>query len=222
MDGTGNEKDTSAKGQDSSGSGKETSTVETPETLMKAQIDKAVNDALSKAGRIAKSLNEERQRLEKDKTELTAKQVAWQKEKDEAEELAVADDAPALTALRDRRRKKAEDEAKATTLAEREANLAKREAEIADIIERDRILTRTQLAAEVAVAKGVPIDTILKLAKEDTREAYEAVADAIPKAPDKLPVIIADSGKTNKGGTPLVKARDKMLAGFGSLHPEGK
>ena len=198
MNGTGSEKDTSVVKQDSSGSGKETSKV--PETLTQEQIvEKAVNDALSKAGRTAKSLNELQQRLEKDKVELTAKQVAWQKERDESEELAVRDDPEALATLRAGRRKKADDEAKVTELTDREAKLAKSETEHAEALEQIRVINRTQLVSEVSVATGVPIDTLLKLAKEDTREAYEAVAEVLPKVKEPH-VLKPDSGRTI-GGT---------------------
>ena len=144
-----------------------------------------------------------------------AKQVAWQKKLDDAEEEAVADDMPALTALRAERKRKADDAAKVTELTEREAKLAKREIELADIVERDRVLTRTQLAAEVAVDKGVSMDAILKLAKADTREAYEAVAEVLPKAKE-LPVLISDSSRMNRGGIDLdsLSPREKIAAGI--------
>ncbi|MCJ7791868.1 MAG: hypothetical protein MUP49_05630 [Dehalococcoidia bacterium] len=199
MDGTEQTKDTSAKEQDSSAIAKGTSPAETPGTFTKAQIDKAVSDALSKAGRDAKSLSELQKKLETGMADLTTKQTAWQKQQEEAEETAVADDLPALTALRARRQKKADDEAKNTELTERETKLAKRETEIADIIERDRILNRTQLAAEVATERGVSIDAILKLAKEDTREAYETVAELLPKVKEPT-VLITDSGRARGYG----------------------
>ncbi len=217
LDGTGNKQDTSATKQDSSGSGKGTQTVETPSTFTKEMVDKAVSDALSKAGRNAKSLSELEQRLNTGMADLTAKQQAWQKEKEEAEELAVADDMPALTALREGRRRKTADEAKVTELTDRETKLAKREVELADVVERDRILTRTQLAAEVAVEKGVSIDAILKLAKEDTREAYEAVAEVLPKAKE-LPVLTPDSSRIS-GGIDLdsLSPREKIDRGLAKL-----
>ena len=121
-------------------------------TSTKEMIDKAVNDALSAAGRSAKSLNEQQAKLDKQAADLTAKQMAWQRQQEEAEEMAVADDMPALTALRTKRQKEAEDKTRVTELTERESKLAAREAELADIVKQHEILTRTQLAAEVAVA----------------------------------------------------------------------
>jgi len=174
------------------------------------EIEKAVHAALSQAGRDTASISELRKQVEKGMAELKAERVALQKQKEEEEEERFADDMPALVALRAERRKKADDEAKATELTEREARLATRETELADIVERDRILKRTELAAEVAVEKGVSIDAILKLAKEDTREAYEAVAELLPQV-NPLPVLYPHSSRTNKGG---IDVR--------SLSPDGK
>lgn len=150
-----------------------------------------------------------------------AEQAAWQKKQDEEEEEAVRDDRPAYDALLERRKKKAEDEAKVTELTERVAKVTKRETELAAVIERDKILTRTQLAAEVAVEKGVSIDAILKLAKEDTREAYEAVAEVLPKVKE-LPEIIADSSRMGGGGTDFGKMSAEEKVKFGMEHPNVK
>jgi len=182
--------------------------VATPETFTKDMVEKAVSDALSKAGRTAKTLTELQQRLETGVADLTARQVKWQKERDEAEEYALRDDSEGLTALREGRRKKAADETKATELTERERKANERDTEFADIIEQHKILTRTQLAAEVAVEKGVSMDSILKLAKEDTRKAYEAVAELLPKVKE-LPVLVSDSGRTTGGGEKTEKQKLK-------------
>ena len=215
-DGTEQKQDASQKG-DSSVEGKETLKAETP-TFTKDMLDKAVNDALSRAGRDAKTLAEMKTKLEAGTADLTAKQAAWLKKQEEDEEVAVADDMPALTALRARRQKKAEDEAKATELSEREAKLTARETELSEIVERDKVLKRTELAAEVAVEKGVSIDAILKLAKEDTREAYEMVAALLPKTAKELPVLITDSGR-NRGGEDLsnLTPQEKIERGLEKL-----
>lgn len=183
-----------------------TSKVAAPTTFTREQLEaekqKAASDALAKAGRDAKTLAELRGRLDAEATDLAGKQAAWQRQREEAEENAVADDPVALSALRTKRQKEAEDKTKSSQLAEREATIAKREKEVESIVEQHKILTRTQLAAEVAVEKNVSMDSILKLAKEDTREAYEAVADLLPKATKEKPTLTPDSGRTS-GGTPL-------------------
>jgi len=127
--------------------------------------------------------------------ELTARQLRL----DAEEEERYADDMPTLTALRAERRQKANEEAKKTELADREAKADARDAEFADIMERDKIRKRTELAAEVATAKGVSIDAILKLAKEDTREAYETVAELLPQV-DPLPTVLPHSPGGQRGG----------------------
>lgn len=219
LDETGNNQDTdktkggqvqtsSSPSSMASGSEKGTS-IQPPETFTREMVEKAVSDALAAAGRNTLRLSELQKKIDTEKADLIAKQTAWQKQQEEAEEEAIADDMPALQALRESRRKKAKDEARATELAEQETKLAQREAELAqraanlaDIVEQHRILQRTQLAAEVATEKGVSIDAILKLAKADTREAYEEVAAVLPKGGNS-PVLISDSGRTNRGGIDL-------------------
>jgi len=179
-------------------------------------LEKAVSDALAKAGRDAKTLEAQQAKLEKDAADLTAKQIAWQRQREEEEEEAVADDMPALQALRDRRARKAAEESKASELAERESKLAKRETELADMIERDRTLQRTQLASEIAVEKGVSLDAILKLAKADTREAMEEVAAVLPKEIGKHPPMRSAPGETLGGGE--ISEQDKLKRRYPSMY----
>jgi len=209
LDGTEERKDSSQVTVDTSSAPKGTLTEKTPETFTKEMVDKVVSDALSKVGRDAKSLTEREQRLAAGLAELVAKQAADLKKQEEAEEWDLRDQPEELAAKRAERRKKAADEAKVTEFAEREvkaaereAKLALRETELADIVEQHRILTRTQLAAEVAVEKGVSMDAILKLAKADTREAYEEVAAVLPPAKEPH-VLLPASGRTNRGGIDL-------------------
>ena len=197
MDGTNDPKDALGATPDPLMGEKGTPTA-IPETLTRAEATKMVSDALSKAGRDAKTLSELKTRLDTGLADLTAKQTAWQRKQEEAEEEAVMDNPGALATLRAERKRKTDDEAKVTELAERETKLTARETELADIVERDRILQRTELAAEVAVEKGVSIDAILKLAKADTREAYLEVAAVLPPTKEPL-VIVAHSGRTNRG-----------------------
>lgn len=187
--------DATLKGQDSL-MAQESNSGKTPKTFTESEHKKAIEDAIAQYGDRIK-----RERIDPIARELTEFKIQVQKEKDEAEEEAVADDMPALTALRENRRKKA----KVEELTEREAKLVKREADLVGIIERDRILTRTQLAAEVATEKGVSVDGILKgiaLTKEESREAMVAVAELLPQVKERG-VLISDSGRTNRGGESL-------------------
>ena len=196
MDGAGNEKDSSAL-QDSSESGKETST-EAP--TQEQIVEKAVSDALSKAGRDAKSLTEREERLVTEKADHLVTQATWQKERDAEEDAKYADDMPALIKLRAERKDKADDTANKTELTNRETKVAQRETELDEIIKRDGTRKRTELAAEVAQDKGVSADSILKGAKDDSREAMETIAELLPKV-DPLPVILSHNTRGGKGGT---------------------
>lgn len=180
MDGPEERKDTSER--DSSGKPKETSTE--PKTYSEESEKKAVSDALSAAGRDAKSISDKATEAERILTDakktadaVTAERGQWQKERDEAEREAVHGDAEALKSLNEKIRQRNE----ATKLANERAELVEKEtkhqATVTSDLEQIKVFNRTQLAAEVAVAKGVSIDIILKHAKDDSREAMEAVAD---------------------------------------------
>ncbi len=195
-----NEQDTLQTTVDSSALGEGPSTE--PQAFTKEEKDKAVNDALAAAGRTAKTLETDKQSLKADKDALATERSAWQKEREEAEEYALREDPDGLAAMRTERRKKAEESTKATELTEREAKLRKDEEDHAEIMERDKKVKRTELASEVATEKGVSVDSILKLAKEDTRKAYEEVAELLPKS-QELPVLVTHSGRTNRGSQGL-------------------
>lgn len=117
------------------------------------------------------------------------------KGREEAELEAARDDTDALKGIRARH-----------TLEDKKAELAERERVVKESeegnkasLEQIKVFNRTKLAAEVAVAKGVSMDSILKHAKDDSREAMEAVADDLPKKDDKPPLVL-DSGKGIGGG----------------------
>lgn len=217
MDEPKQKQDTSGK-QDSSVAGKETPKVETL-TFTKEMVDKAVSDALSKAGRTAKTLSEGEQKLNAGMADLAARQVAWQKEKDEAEEKAIpSDDFQALNDLRERRRKAAEDKTKATEFAEEKRRFDEEKAIHSERLMQLDMLDRTQLAAEVAVERGVSIDGILKgskLAKDYSRETMVSIAELLPPAKES-PTIVSDSGRTTRGGIDFdnLSPREKIEMGL--------
>lgn len=194
MDGTEERKDTSQSG-DSSGGGQGTSGKE-PETFTSEQVadakTKAVSDALAAAGRTAKSL----EKREEAATKAEERIVAEREEKRQAEIEAARNDPDALTALQKRHRD-----------ADRKAELDKREREletekekhqvtVQSDLEQIRIFNRTKIAAEVAVDKGVSVDSLLKLTQEDTREAMEATAKILS---EKKTPLKPDSGRTIGG-----------------------
>ena len=195
------QQDSSAR--DSSG-GDAGITSEQPKTHTEADITKAVSDALSAAGRDAKSISDKATEAErilgdakKMQTDIQAERERWQKDKDEAELESVRDDPDALKSLGERQRQRNE----AAKLATREKELDEREGKHQESVKSDleqlKVFKRTQLAAEVAVAKGVDIDVILKLTKDDSREAMEATADLLSKT---KPPLRTDSGRTIGGG----------------------
>ena len=197
MDGTTVQTDSSQISGDSSNVTEETPTEH--QTFTREMRDKAVNDALAAAGRTAKALQADKQSLKAERDAIAAERATWQKERDEAEEFDLREDPEALRTLRAERRRKTEDATRVTQLTEREAKLAARETEIAEIVERDRTSRRTKLASDVAQEKGVSAESILKLAREDTREAYEEIAALLPKSKE-LPVLVSHSGRTTGGG----------------------
>lgn len=188
-----------------------------PDTLtVEQQIEAAVHSAMSKAGRDADALATERAKLEAERAAFATQEAARLKASEDEEEAAIADDPPALQILRTERKKKAEEKAYAEAIAKREAVVAQKEVEIAEVIERDRILRRTELAAEVAVEKGVSVDALLKHAKADTREAYLELAAVLPKAIEQ-PEMIIDSGGKGGGGVRPETPDEYIQAGLKKL-----
>ncbi len=199
MDGTEERKDTSQAG-DSSGEKQGTSKKE-PETFTKEQVEeistKAVSDALSTAGRTAKSL-EEREEAIKKADERTAQEGRERREK----ELEIArDDPDKFTAVQLRHKQEVKDAELAKDRRELDADKEKHQEAVKVDLETIRVFNRTKIAAEVAVDKGVSVDSLLKLTKEDTREAMEATAKLLS---EKKPPLKTDSGR-GTGGEDLSK-----------------
>lgn len=173
------------------------STSTEPETFTKETQEKAVNDALSAAGRDAKTITEksaEAERILQNAKRIGDEAKEQRRKRDEAARESVKDDPDALKSLEEKQRQRDVD----TQLTEREEKVKGEEEHIKADKEQVRIQQRTQLAAEVAVAKGVNMDALLKLTQEDSREAMEATAELLPKKEEKLP-LKTDSGTTTGG-----------------------
>ena len=198
-------KETQDTSQTEDTSGETKGTSEDPGTFNKESQEKAVSDALSAAGRDAKTITEkstEAQNIldaaQKVRTDTKAEQDQWQKDRDEAAREAVRDDPEALKSLEEKQRQRNE----AAKLADRKQELDAKEETHKTIVESDletiRVHKRTTLAAEVAVAKNVSVDDILAHTKDDTREAMEAIADTLVKVSGKKP-LKTDPGETIGG-----------------------
>ena len=215
MDGTKDPKDPSQTGDPSAGT---QGTPTEPKTYSAESEKKAVDDALSAAGRDAKSITEKSTEAERILTaaqttqaNLQAEQERWQSEREEVEREAVKDDPDALKSLQERQRQKSE----ATKLAKERVELDVEKEKHQETVQADkeqiRIFNRTQLAAEVAVAKGVSLDSILKLTKEDSREAMEATAELLPKSKETT-ALKTDSGITIGGKSPSELSADEKIS----------
>lgn len=204
--------------EDSSEKGKESTSKDT-KTYTKESEEKAVSDALSVAGRDAKSITEKSAEVERILTaaqttqaNLQAEQERWQSGRDEADREAVRQDPEALKSLEERIKQRNE----ATKLAKERTDLdtdkGKHQESVKADLEQIRIFNRTQLAAEVAVAKGVSLDSILKLTKEDSRKAMEDTAELLPKSKEatalKTDSGITIGGKSLKDLTPDEKIKE--------------
>lgn len=200
------QQDPSGATQDPSG-GDKGSTSETAQTFTKESQEKAVSDALSAAGRAAKDLEKREEVVKAAEDRATqARATAYELARAEAK-----DDPEQLTAL-DREHKREERDAE---LTKRERLLDQSEKSHKAKLDEIDAVKRTTVAAEVAVAKGVSVDAILKLAKDDSREAMEAVAEHLPKTTE-TPPLRPDSSRTTGGGPPET-ADEKLTAGFRKL-----
>ena len=207
MDETEKKQDTSQK-EDTSAETKGTSEKE-PEPITKKDVEKAVSDALSAAGRDAKTITEktaEAERILQNAKRIGDEAKERQKKRDEAAREAVRDDPDALKSLEEKQRQRDE----AAKLVNERAELdADKESVKADK-EQVRVQKRTQLAAEVAVEKGVNMDALIKLTQEDSREAMEATAELLPKTGETKPPLKTDSGTTTGGEkSPEQKLKDR-------------
>ena len=193
MDGTKDPKDTLGATPDPSTGEKGTS--EQPKTYTEEEKAKAVSDALSAAGRIAKQLDQQREALEAERKQLTASRVQWQREKDEAELEAARDDPDALKSLRARQKQ-----------SEREAELDRREQELkisgekhAEALKGVAQYTKERNAHEIAARLNVDFELLMKFTDGST-EAMEELAKALPKKGEAT-ILRPDSGRTIGGGS---------------------
>lgn len=201
MDGTENQKDTSGATQDTSTGTKGTSGGE-PETLTREQAQKQTSDALSAAGRDAKSLVAREEAIKAEQAKITQ----WQKERDDAELESLGDDPEGRKlfqkrqALRDKEKQLGDD--RATLEKEKLEHKAKIEA--AEGTEREIVIW------EVAQKQGVDASKLKELSTElnlQTKEQIERVAKEMGAGKAK-PTIKPDSGVTTGG--------DKDLSGMSS------
>jgi len=210
MDGTENPKDASQVGDTSTGD-KGTSE-KTPETFTREQVDtvsqKAVSDALSKAGRTATAF-EKREVAVKATEDRIAQE---RKDKDQAELDAVKDDHEARSAIEERHKHR-----------DTKSQLAKVTQELEDEKERGKQRdedtvksTKERNAREIATRLEVDASQLLKFT-DGSSEAMEELAKVLPKL-GTIPPIKLDSGKTTGGGDAPTSAKGKISAGWAELH----
>ena len=176
---------------------------EQPKTYTKESEETAVKDAvhqaLSAAGRVSTDTAEAERILNAAKqtqADTEAEQKRQQDERDAADREAVKADPEALKSLETQIRQRDEKAKLASGKAELATEKATHDAKVASDLEQIRVFNRTQQAAEVSAATGVSLDIILKHAKDDSREAMEAVANDFKGAKPPLPT---DDGRTIGG-----------------------
>jgi len=216
MDGTENQKDSPT--QEASEGTKGTSNQ--PETYTTEQRDKAVSDALSAAGRDAKSIAEQRaeatrlyEEAKKVKVSLGAERAQWQKEKDAAKLEAARDNPDTLSSVQAKQKQR-----------DREAELARREEELKSSEAKHRAelddlgkLKNERNALEVATRLNVDAELLLKFTDGSTK-AMEELAAHLPKKGEVKPPLKPDSGTTVGGDTMPDSAQGKMKAGWAEFH----
>lgn len=184
------------------------------ETYTKESQDKAVQDALSAAGRDAKALTG-RETAVKAREEATqayeAKAAQAQKEKDEAEIEAVRHDPDKLSALQRRQAAKAKED----DLANREATLARSKAEHEDQLKALKQSEVTETANRLAKEHNVDPSLLVEFGG-DTVDSMEKLAKKLAgKTGDKQPdplhpdsSVTTGGGKDLSGKSPLTLAHD--------------
>lgn len=185
-------------------SGKEETTPkETPQTYTEDQVDKAVQAALTKAGRVAKTLEQRETDIKAHEDAVTAKQEAL----DAAELERVKEDPDALAAYKDKKaRKKEKDE-----LAQERAQLERDKAEHAAEIQAARDAQKEIIIWQVASAKSVDpmrLKTLSDKFSIEGKEKLEELADEIGSGKTDKQIDV-DSGMTT-GSTGEKSEKQKL------------
>ncbi len=220
MDGTEERKDSSPSG-DSPSEPKGTS--ETPQTYTEDTQKKAIEDALSAAGREAKTIADMKveakgilETAQSVRVKVKEERDLWQEHRDEAERVAVHDDADALKSVNERIRQRTEK----ANLAKERTELSERETKVTASEKKESDSTKERNAREIATRLGVDPKLLAKLAKltDGSNEAIEAEAKGLPKVGDPKPSLKTDSGVTvGAGGSPKT-GKAKMRSGWDTVH----
>jgi len=216
MDGTEERKDTSQTG-DTSGETKETS--QEPQTLTGTQAKKMVDDALSAAGRDAKTLGQKTseatrilEQAQKATATLEVGRAKWVEERNKQEREAAGDDIEAQKTVDVKQRQRAKD----AELFAREATVKVSEDKHAEALKELVTSKKEQNALEIANRFGVDAKSLVKFT-DGSPEAMEELAKALPKK-EETKTLTPDSGKTIGGGTLPDSAKGKMRQGWDELH----
>lgn len=184
---------------------------ETPPTYTQDQVDKAVQAALTKAGRTEKSFSTREATIKAREDALAEKER--QKEAAELEEAKKDPDALAAYNAKQARKQQEADLKKEREQLERDK--AEHEAEIIAAKEAQKEITIWQVAS----AKKIDPEKLKELSEElniEVKEKLERLADEIAAKPGGI--IDPDSGLT-KGATPMPEsAKGKIKAGWAEVH----
>ena len=223
MDGTKEGQDSPPAG-DSSDQIQGTSTV--PETLTRDEAVKMRDDALSAAGRDAKTITEksdEAQRIleaaQTTRTNIQAEQERWQDERNEAAREAVSQDPTALKSLNERIRQEKE----ASKLARERTELGDRETKHKERLEKAEKSEGREAALKnaqtVATKHNVDAESLIKFTNGSV-EAMEELALKLPKKGETKPPLKTDTGGTIGGVQAPESSSGKMKAFFETKHPQ--
>ena len=225
MDGTETKQDveTSADNQGTSTS--------TPQTFTQEQVAKAISDALSNAGRDAKTFDTRKIDLDRRETSIKEAEAKWQKEQEDRDlaELEAVKDNPEELTLVQRKQKLANDirthnaeKAQFQGIIDACKELGINDAEdFKKVITESRSTKFVQTVSDVANKYNVDTEVLKTTAKElglTDSAAIEKLASSLPK---KNAVPAPDSGKT-LGGTNISGLSPEAKIRYGMEHPEAK
>ena len=196
-------------------------------TYTEKDIEKAVQVALTKAGRDAKALADKEATLntEKEAVDTAKAEIAEiQKQIDEAELEAARGDPDKLKELQAKKSYKAklaELDTKNKELQKREADLNRREAEheaeIQAAKETQREITIWQIAQEKSV-DPVRLKTLAEKFNIEGKENLEELANEIASGKPEGETLKVDSGATSGGKAMPESAKGKIKAGWKEIH----
>ena len=183
-----------------------------PKTYTEAEVQKTISDALSRAGRDAKTLDALKKQAESEKAEAGRQVVElkeWQERRDQEELERVRNDPDLLRAYQDKQSLRREQD----KIKQEKLQLEREKLEHREALEAMKRFRKEQAASQIASRyEGVDADTLLDLT-DGTSEKMDALAQRLAKPKAETPSGKPDQGMTFGSSFTELEIREKYISG---------